>query len=284
MIAPMNEPRVAVVVPCFNDGETLLETLDSLRREEPHELIVVDDGSSDPKTLAVFTRIEREGIRVLHQPNRGLSAARMNGVESTRSRFLLALDSDDKLCAGALTLLADALDADQELACAWGDYISFGDENCRIRTWAALDAYVLAFVNRMPVVAMFRREALLASGGWRLAGGWEDWALWRMLAVRGEHGVHVGEPIFLYRRHGERMARETARRADEQWRRLCEIAPIDHRSHRAESVAGPLLRLALPAIARLPVPRIVRIGLAERACELALAEQPKNGLASQRRA
>jgi glycosyltransferase involved in cell wall biosynthesis len=39
--------RVAVVVPCFNDGATLPETLESLAGEEPHELVVVDDGSTE---------------------------------------------------------------------------------------------------------------------------------------------------------------------------------------------------------------------------------------------
>ena len=43
--------RVAVVVPCFNDGATLPETIRSVQAQEPAELVVVDDGSNDPATL-----------------------------------------------------------------------------------------------------------------------------------------------------------------------------------------------------------------------------------------
>ena len=60
----MEDARVAVVVPCYDDGETLGEALDSLRDQEPHELVVVDDGSSDPATLAVLNALERDGVRV----------------------------------------------------------------------------------------------------------------------------------------------------------------------------------------------------------------------------
>ena len=52
-------PRVAVVVPCFNDGETLPAALASLRGEEDHELVVVDDGSDDEATLDTLSRLLR---------------------------------------------------------------------------------------------------------------------------------------------------------------------------------------------------------------------------------
>jgi glycosyltransferase involved in cell wall biosynthesis len=62
-------PRVAVVVPCFNDGATLRETITSIDEPEPIELVVVDDGSTDPDTLAVLTELAAAGTRVVHQEN-----------------------------------------------------------------------------------------------------------------------------------------------------------------------------------------------------------------------
>src|SRR5437870_782968 len=103
-------PRVAVVVPCFNDGETLPETLASLRGEELHELVVVDDGSDDPETLETLARLANEGTRIVRRANGGLSAARMAGVNATEARYVLPLDADDLVVPGALAELADALD------------------------------------------------------------------------------------------------------------------------------------------------------------------------------
>jgi len=77
------DPRIAVVIPCFNDGETLRETLASIEEAEPIELVVVNDGSDDPGTLKVLAELEADGTRVLHQENRGLAAARMAGVAAT---------------------------------------------------------------------------------------------------------------------------------------------------------------------------------------------------------
>ena len=49
----MAPPRISVVVPCFNQGAFLGECLDSIRAQTlpPHEVIVVDDGSTDPYTV-----------------------------------------------------------------------------------------------------------------------------------------------------------------------------------------------------------------------------------------
>src|SRR2546430_8507742 len=62
---------VAILVACHDDAATIRETIDSLRGEAGIELVVVDDGSTDPKTLEVLAELERAGIRILHQGNAG---------------------------------------------------------------------------------------------------------------------------------------------------------------------------------------------------------------------
>jgi glycosyltransferase involved in cell wall biosynthesis len=59
---------VAVVIPCFNEGATLTEAVASAQSQDVSaEIIVVDDGSTEPTTIGVTERLEASGVRVLHR-------------------------------------------------------------------------------------------------------------------------------------------------------------------------------------------------------------------------
>jgi glycosyltransferase involved in cell wall biosynthesis len=233
-----------VIVPCFDDGATLEETLDSVRaQDEPHELVVVDDGSTDADTLALFERLEADGVRVLHQENRGLAGARMAGVAATEAPFVLALDADDRLAPGALV---------------WGDYRTFGDADYVQGTAPELDPWQLTFQNDLPVVVLLRREALLDAGGWSLRGGYEDWDLWLSLAEHGLRGRRLPLVAFHYRLHGTRMLREVATRHGEVYDELRarHAALFDSRRALWRRSSAPLpLRVGLALIELLPLAR-----------------------------
>ena len=101
---------IAVLIPCHDDGATLGEAVESaLRQDVPVQVIVIDDGSTEPGTLALLRRLAGEGIRVLRQDNRGPAPARMTGLHATDAEYALPLDADDRLPPGALRLLRDAL-------------------------------------------------------------------------------------------------------------------------------------------------------------------------------
>ncbi len=85
----------SVVIPVFNRAELIRPTLDSvLAQDAPdHEVLVVDDGSTDGTldTLATYgTR-----IRVLEQKNSGPAVARNLGIQHARGDYIATLDSDD---------------------------------------------------------------------------------------------------------------------------------------------------------------------------------------------
>jgi glycosyltransferase involved in cell wall biosynthesis len=266
-------PRVAVVVPCFNDGATVRETVRSVRaQDEPQELVVVDDGSTDGDTLRAFDELERDGVRVVHKPNGGLASARMAGVRETQARFVLPLDADDRLAPGALTALADWLERNPEMALAWGDYRVFGDLSYVQRTARRLDPWQLSYQNDVPVVVMLRREALLAAGGWRPADGYEDWDLWMGLAERGFAGARVPIVAFEYRLHGRRMLSASAERHGEIYAMLRSRhrALFERRRSLWRASPAPLpLKVSLPIIERLPLSRTWKRRLGGVACHLA---------------
>jgi len=252
----MDSPRVAVVVPCYDDGETLTDALGSLAAQEPHELVVVDDGSRDEATRAVLAELAREGIRVVRQDNAGLSAARMAGVHATSARYVMPLDADDALAPGSLAALADALDREPAAVMAWGDIEIWGDVELRLKVGRKLDPWQLTHLNTLPVASMVRRDALLAVDGWQLRNGYEDWDLWMSFAEQGWSGVYVPGVALRYRRREGRMLADCQPRHGELVAELRRRHPQLYQSRRRNWRASPAparMRLLFPAVSALPV-------------------------------
>src|SRR5689334_12333882 len=94
----MNKPPlISVVIPCFNDGIYLPETLSHLSKQtfRDFEIIIVNDGSTDPKTLEILDQVQSADVKVLHKTNGRMSSARNYGVKHARGEFIAALDADD---------------------------------------------------------------------------------------------------------------------------------------------------------------------------------------------
>lgn len=201
-------PRVAVIVPCFRDGELAAGAVASIDEHEPVEVVVVDDASDDPETERALERVAAGGTRVArHARNEGLSAARCTGLRETSAPYVFPLDADDLAVPGVLAAMADRLDADPEAAVCYGDYAEFGSAERLRAVPARIDPYRLAYTNEYPVSALFRRSVLEEVSGWTKLDAYEDWDLWMKLAERGARGIHFGFGIVTYRRrlHRERM-------------------------------------------------------------------------------
>jgi len=203
-------PRVAVIVPCYDDGALVEQAIASVREQEPVEIVVVDDGSTDPGTRAVLDAVAERGIKVVRRENGGLAAARATGLAATSAPLVYPLDADDLLEPGALAAMADALEGSPEAAFAWGDYDLFGDSGGHYRSPERWLPWTLTYVNPYPVCSLFRRSALERAGDWRgayggkLVGahGYEDWDLWLRLVALGVEGVRVDRTVYRRRLHG----------------------------------------------------------------------------------
>jgi glycosyltransferase involved in cell wall biosynthesis len=249
--------RIAVVIPCFDDGATLHDAIESARLQDvPVELVVVDDGSTDPATLATLAELAGEGVTVVRQRNAGPGPARMAGLAATTAPYVLPLDADDVLAPNVLGALAAALDARPRLAAAWGWFERFGDESTLQRTAPRLDPWQVTHQNDMPATALVRRTALDDVGGWRAVSGYEDWDLWMSLAEEGWEGVGLPLLVYRYRRKGVRLAHRGSARHDEIVAELAALHPrlwAERRRNWRRSRAPLAVRLALPALAVLPL-------------------------------
>ena len=86
---------VSVVIPCYNGAKFIRQTLDSVLAQtvEPHEILVVDDGSTDESRE--IAQSYGPPVRVIRQPNQGESVARNRGIEEARGDWIAFLDADD---------------------------------------------------------------------------------------------------------------------------------------------------------------------------------------------
>lgn len=107
----MKQPLVSVIVPVYNVAGYLEESLKSLIEQSYQNLdiIIIDDGSTDggEKYVDKFAK-NRKNVRVIHQENRGLSAARNRGLEIAKGDYITFLDSDDFFAKDAIESLLNA--------------------------------------------------------------------------------------------------------------------------------------------------------------------------------
>ncbi|MCS5614349.1 MAG: glycosyltransferase family 2 protein, partial [Candidatus Marinimicrobia bacterium] len=88
--------NISVVIPTFNRRQTIGRSIDSVLNQTlfPSEIIVVDDGSTDGTSDYIQSNFP--SIRLLQQPNKGVSAARNKGIWCADANWIALLDSDDE--------------------------------------------------------------------------------------------------------------------------------------------------------------------------------------------
>lgn len=100
------QPLISIVVPVYNSESHLTDCLESIRFQTytEWECIVVDDGSDDQsgKICEGFMSSDSR-FRVVHQPNKGVGAARNKGIQLSRGEYITFIDSDDIVHSGYLS-------------------------------------------------------------------------------------------------------------------------------------------------------------------------------------
>jgi glycosyltransferase involved in cell wall biosynthesis len=249
--------RVAVVIPCFNDGAVVGDAIASAQAEGVEDIVVVDDGSDAPSTIAALATLEESGVRVVRKENGGLASARTFGLRVVDSEYVFVLDADDEIALGAIEALVRKLDEDSSLAVAWGDVERFGQAGgLRYRKGDVLDPWRITFVNELVASTLVRREAVLEVGGWTLDDAFEDWDLWMRLAESGYGGARIDRVTLRYRVDDPRMYRKALLRYDQLDAKLRQRHPALFRQrklHRAASGAPRRLKATWTAIDSLPL-------------------------------
>lgn len=225
----MNQPLVSVIVPCYNYGRFIAETIQSIQRQTYNnwECIVVDDGSTDNTAEVVKPFVEQDKrVIYIYQENKGLPAARNTGIAASKGDFFQWLDSDDLLQPEKLSRQVAAFQADESLDIVYsGLRYFFTDKPQELifsaqfnRPWTLTASgeglYILYFLiiscSIMPPMPLIRRKVIDRLGGFAFGfNGVEDWEFWLRCAYNEFKFLYLDTPqtLSLMRIHSNNMTK-----------------------------------------------------------------------------
>ncbi|MGD6745150.1 glycosyltransferase [Streptomyces sp. BH106] len=171
---PVTEP-VSVLVPAFNEAKCIENTVRSLAlSEQPIEVIVIDDGSTDG-TARIVENMRLPGVRVIRQHNAGKPAALNRGLANARFDLVVMMDGDTVFEPATVRELVQPF-GDPSVGAVAGN-AKVGNRDSLIGAWQHIE-YVMGFnldrrmydiLRCMPTipgaVGAFRRSALERVGG-----------------------------------------------------------------------------------------------------------------------
>ena len=187
--------NVSVVIVCENHASFLAEAMESvLAQTHPDvELIVVDAGSTDRSTAVAAQVIAAHPdarIELLSQPASEQPAhARNRGIQVAHGEYLLCLDPYDGLPPDFIERCVVALEADPNAGFAYTDRQDLASEAYhQVRDY---DFDALVNRNFLGAVALFRRSAWDAAGGFDASMPYDDWDFWIGCGASGHPGIKV---------------------------------------------------------------------------------------------
>jgi glycosyltransferase involved in cell wall biosynthesis len=244
-------PRVTVIVPAYNAAAFLPQALDSAlaQRFVDFEVVVVDDGSTDQTGRIADDYARRDPrIRVVHQRNRGLPAARNTAIQVGRGELYALLDADDEWLPDHLALAVAAFDADPGLGLLHANIERIDEAGellwvCGPRWRGAGDPYT-ALALRLEHVscptAVFARRCIEAVGDFDLQFtglGCEDRDLWLRIIER--FPVRYLDVVTArYRMHGGSMSANFGKMARARLRLLDKLRESPRGALIADHVAA----------------------------------------------
>jgi glycosyltransferase involved in cell wall biosynthesis len=240
---------ITVVIPCFNHGRFLLESVDAALAQDggPPSVIVVDDGSTDTETRRALDELP-DTVELIRQENAGVSAARNAGFENSDAELLLMVDADDRLTPDALDVLRPPLEASPDVGYCYGLMKLIGAWSGVLR-FPDFDPYILLHRSIAGAqLGLVRRRCWEDAGGFDSAiDGYEDWDFCLSALEKGWRGLQINRVTHEYRKH-ERSGNEEHRRRYRHVYRQIRAKHADlfarRREFARESDLGPLHRLA----------------------------------------
>jgi glycosyltransferase involved in cell wall biosynthesis len=199
------EPLISIIIPCYNSGAYLPDAIESVEcypDKSVYELIIINDGSTAIDTIQLLNSLEQKGYNIIHQENGGPAAARNAGVKASKGKYLLFLDSDNKIRNAYIDTGIKVLNAQPDVGVVYGNAAFFGSTTEPRFYPKPFDLYQLLVKNYIDICSVMRREVWESTGGFdesRVIIGHEDWEFWLRVGTLGWKCLFINEILFDYR-------------------------------------------------------------------------------------
>lgn len=128
----MNDILLSIVIPVFNAEKYIADCVASLENSKSKiiEILLVNDGSTDDslEICHYLAHIDKT-VRVINSDNKGVSAARNQGIQNAKGQWIMFVDADDYLEAGTVDYIIKNLPQEENVMCRFGmckDYYNNG--------------------------------------------------------------------------------------------------------------------------------------------------------------
>ena len=200
------EPIISVIIPFFNSEKYIEQTVTSvLNQTFPYyEILIIDDGSKDEKSLEKLEKIEKldKRIKVFHKENEGLAATRDFGASKSSSccKYLMFLDDDDLIEPTFLECGYWTLETNKEASWVYSDSVGFGTQEYVWNKY--FDSDKMKKVNELVSSTLVRKSDFELVNGYELREKAvnEDWNFWLKLLAKEKYPVHMSFYGQWYRR------------------------------------------------------------------------------------
>lgn len=201
-------PKVSVIIPSYNLGKYLGETLTSVLAQTfgDWECLIVENGSTDDSVSVASTFCAKDArFRLIQLPgNAGVAVARNSGLDEAAGEYVLFLDADDLIMPGYMAAAVEALDADPSLMLVYGRGERFGAETQWELPPFSMDMMLAS--NCLYISCFFRKKQAVRFDP-AFKTGFEDWDFWLSFLEQEESPKVLQLPALCFRYRTRRRSR-----------------------------------------------------------------------------
>lgn len=196
------QPRISIIVPCYNGEKYLRETLDCLQKQtiEDWECVIVNDGSTDGSLEIMKEYAEKDSrYKYIDKENGGPSVARNTAIAASSGKYILPLDADDLIAPSYAEKAINYLEVHDDCKLVYCEAEFFGSKTGK---WE-LEEYSYEALLRQNLIfcsAIFRRFDFDRIGGFdENLKGYEDWEFFIRLLYKNDIIYQAPRVMFHYR-------------------------------------------------------------------------------------
>lgn len=211
-----NIPVISVIIPCYNSGAFIREAIESVEihpDKSIYEIVIINDGTTDTYTLKILNELKKEGYTIIHQPNQGPASARNTGIRLAKGKYILLLDSDNRIRPAYIDKGIEIMNANEEVGVVYGNAHFFGDKEGISFKPRAFDMMSMLIQNYIDNCAVIRKLVWDELGGFdedRVLIGHEDWDFWIRVGASRWKFFYIDEILFDYRLRKDSLINQAA--------------------------------------------------------------------------